>query len=67
MKDIKTTMYIIVDKRGTGDISTLNYKKSDCISKFLSGSTISWNQAKKIGWKCEKVDATISPCANYWR
>jgi len=60
-------MYIIVDKLGTGDISTINYKKGNCISNFLIGSTISWIQAKKIGWKCEKVDVTISSCANYWR
>lgn|GEM_PF-899679 len=67
MRDIKTTMYIIVDKRGTGYLPTLNYKRGDCISGFLRDSKASWSEAKKSGWKCKKVDVTISSATHYWQ
>ena len=62
-------MYIIVDTRNNGDATTLNYYKKDCINKFLKGSTLDWKQAKKIGWKCEKVDVDIASVSNFdnWR
>lgn len=64
MKDIRTVMYIMVGRNGRGDISTLQHRRTDCISEFLKGSTLSWNEAKKYGWKCKAVDVQISPTSN---
>lgn len=60
MKEIRKTMYIIVDKRGHGDVSTLNYFKTNCITNFLKGTNMRWNDARKYGWRCKKVDIIIN-------
>ncbi len=57
MKNINTTMYIIVDKRGTGDINSLRNTRRECILNFVGSKT--WKEVKKWGWKCIKVDVTI--------
>ncbi|MGE5317671.1 MAG: hypothetical protein ACM3ME_06720 [Chloroflexota bacterium] len=63
MKDINTTMYIICDKRGNGNINTLKQTKRECIADFASRETL-WRECKKYGWKCKKVDVSIRPTSN---
>lgn len=65
MKVIKNNMYIIVDKKGVGRISTLSYYKKDCISLFEDIFREKWLTLKKYGWKCEKVDVNIRSCSNF--
>jgi hypothetical protein len=60
MKDLFKIMYIIVDKKGNGIIYSLSYQKKTCINSFIKGSNLTWNQTKKFGWKCMKVDVRIS-------
>lgn len=64
MNDLFQTMYAIIDKRGFCDPKSLSYFRKDCIENFLTESTIDWKQAKKIGWKCQKVDVHITSTSN---
>ena len=66
MKDLRKQMYIIVDAKNNGAATTLAYSKKDCISRFLKGSDVNWKQAKRIGWKCEKVMVDITSLSNDW-
>lgn len=59
MKEIQKVMYIVIDKRGKADVSTLRYKKEDSILSFLSQTLFGWKQAKKLGWECKRVDVLI--------
>lgn len=65
MNDSFQIMYVIVDKRGFCDPKTLSYYRKDCIKNFLSGSSLSWDSAKKIGWTCKKVDVHITASSNF--
>jgi len=60
MKDLFKIMYIIVDKQGRGDIKTLAYCRKDCIAGFLEFTNASWDEAKKIGWRRERVDVNVT-------
>lgn len=64
MKDLFRTMYIIVDRKGNGQTSTLSYQKKMCTDAFIKGSNLTWLQTKKLGWKCVKVDVNITPSSN---
>jgi len=64
MKDIFKIMYIIVDRKGNGLPYTLSYQKKMCTDAFVKGSSLNWEQTKKHGWKCVKVDVNITPSSN---
>lgn len=49
MKDLFRIMYIIVDKKGNGQLHTLSYQKKMCIDAFIKDSSMNWNQTKKHG------------------
>jgi len=65
MKEFSKTMYVIVDKKGNALQNTLSYLRKDAISEFLDGSTMTWNECKKYGWKCLKVDVIITSASNF--
>lgn len=59
MKEFKDYMYVIVDKYGTPDPKTLEHTARTCKKNFLEGSSVTWEQAKVIGWRCKKVEVII--------
>lgn len=60
-------MYIVVRENGKKpQFDTLRTTKSKCISTFLEGSELPWKVAKKNGWKCIKVQASLQPINNIW-
>ena len=65
MKDLFRIMYIIVDEKGNGQTYSLSYQKKMCTDAFIKGSSMTWNEAKKHGWKCVKVDVNITPTSNF--
>ena len=61
-------MYVIVGKRNYPDYRTISSHRKDCIKYFLEGTTMTWKEAKKYGWKCVKVDVIIqSQHNNGWQ
>lgn len=59
MKDISKVMYIVVDKEGKGWVDSLSRMRSASINRFLTDLSMTWNEFKKMGWKCEKVSVSI--------
>lgn len=53
-------MYAMVNAKGKILPETLNYYRHKCIANFLSGSGIVWSEARRYGWKCEKVEVIIN-------
>lgn len=64
MKPLFKLMYIIVNSNSKGIPQTLSHYKKECISNFMEGSTMTWKECKKYGWKCEKVDVNIQSSSN---
>jgi hypothetical protein len=60
-------MYIIIGKRNYPDLGTLSSFKKECIKSFLKGSSMTWKEARKYGWRCEKTDVTIQTHTNDWQ
>lgn len=42
-------------KNFTYQLSSLSYWRKVATSKFLTGTTLTWKEAKKMGWRCVKV------------
>ena len=63
MKENKTFKghYVIVDPKGEVNYTTLSCERKWCIDYFLKYSIVTWNDCKKIGYKCIKVDVTFLP------
>ena len=58
MKIIQTLkkQYVIVNKNGYPDLGTLSEFRSISIEYFLNGSTLTWKECLKLGYKCHKVN-----------
>ncbi|CEJ71278.1 hypothetical protein BN1195_03623 [Chryseobacterium oranimense G311] len=52
-------MYIIQDPDGELVIMTLRHERKTCIANFMIGSAMTWEEAKKLGWKCLKVNVNF--------
>lgn len=48
--------YIIGNRTGNVQTETIHYRRKGAISLFLKGSTMNWEECKKIGWQVYKVD-----------
>ena len=59
METTLRNMYVIVGKRNYPDYRTISSFRRDCIRYFLEGTTMTWKEAKKHGFKCVKVDVII--------
>lgn len=64
MKTSFRNMYVVVSKKGNTDYTTLSTNRKQSIIYFLNGGTMTWKEAMKYGWRCIKVDVTISPVSN---
>ena len=64
MINFKATMYVIANNSGLIVPSTLDLYKSYCISRFSRLVSSSWKEARKAGYKCEKVNVSISSVSN---
>jgi len=68
MKELNKLMYVIVDKRNNPHTNTLRFYRKDCISDFIGeDSEMNWDEAKRFGWKCIKVEVNIRMTHNEWR
>jgi hypothetical protein len=62
MKAQKSIMFAIVNKKAKYvRYYSLKWTKKDCISDFIGGSCLTWNETKKHGWTCIKVEVVVSP------
>lgn len=57
MKTFKN-YYVIQHPSGTIIPESINCQKNLCIKSWFDGS-ITWDEAKKLGWKCLKVNLTF--------
>jgi len=64
MKDFKATLWAIVDKNDNVYYSTLSRVKKECIGNFISRTSLTWEETKKYGWNCIKVDVQIQSASN---
>jgi len=55
MKNTFKNYYIIQHPNGEIFPTSIRGTRKDCISKHF-GEIITWNEAKKLGWKCVKVN-----------
>ncbi len=51
-------MWMLFDPQGRPNYLTLRYCKKDSIAKFFKHE--SWSEARKYGWRCEKVFITAT-------
>jgi hypothetical protein len=61
---MKQTLWCCVGFKFTSpcyDWSSLSYKRTDSIKKFITGSSWNWIKWKSKGWKCIKVSVEIKP------
>ena len=56
-------MYVMVSKRGQIDHRTLSCQRKTCIEYFLHDTTVTWEDCKKHGWVCLKVDVAFTACS----
>lgn len=56
---MKQKFYCCIGKLGRFDHTTLRYYRKESIKAFLEGSRLTWNECKRMGWKCVKVEVTI--------
>ncbi len=54
--------YIIGNIKGGAQTETISYQRKDAIKRFLEGSFITWEECKKVGWRCFKVDIVFKSC-----
>ena len=54
--------YIIGNVNGGSQTETISYLRKDAIKRFLEGSTMTWKECEKVGWRCFKVDIVFQPC-----
>jgi coenzyme F420-reducing hydrogenase delta subunit len=54
--------YIIGNIKGGAQTETIDYQRKGAIDKFLKGSTMTWKECEKVGWRCFKVDIVFQPC-----
>lgn len=47
-------------KRPWVKIDTLSYTMRDSKAKLIAGGKMTWNELKKYGWKCIKVQIDIT-------
>jgi len=59
MIEFNQTMYVILDHIKEAMPYTICYSRKHCIHNFLQGTTINWEEAKKIGWSIKKVTVQI--------
>lgn len=52
-------MYAIFSKMGDIMFYTLSEYRKDCIKTFFDGSGMTWDEAKKYGCSCSKVDVSV--------
>jgi len=60
MKQTFKGYYIIVNQQGKYLPHTIRVQKKSCIDNFIDGSSMTWPEIKKHGWKCVKVNIEIS-------
>lgn len=63
MKEFKKLLWAVVSPKGNVFVETIRYTRKDSITYFLEGSSMTWNQAKKAGWKCMKADVHVMPAS----
>lgn len=61
MKNTFKNMFVVVSKKGNLDTTTLSYMRKLSINSFLNDGNMTWKDARKYGWRCIKVDVTITP------
>ena len=61
MREFEQTMYVIIDHEKEAMPYTICYSRKYCIDNFLQGTSINWDEAKKIGWSIKKVIVNIKP------
>ena len=52
-------MFAIIHPNGHIMPMSLHYYKNDCISSFIYNTTMEWEEVKKLGWNCKKVNVNI--------
>lgn len=54
--------YIIGNIKGNSQIETISYQRKEAIKKFISDGNMTWEECKKYGWRCFKVDIIFQTC-----
>ncbi|MBE4949929.1 hypothetical protein [Chryseobacterium culicis] len=59
MKTTFKNYYLIQHPKGEILPHTMSFERRSCISNFLEGSSMTWNETRKLGWKCLKVNVNF--------
>lgn len=49
-------MFVVCGEDRTPIYTTISYQKKHSIEYFLKGSTMTWKQCYKLGYRCKKYD-----------
>jgi len=59
MKKVYKNHWVVLHPDGTPWLFTLSGLRKDCLDKFLTGGTMTWQDCKKIGWTVVKTTLTL--------
>lgn len=51
--------YVMQNSQGEILPQTIHFQRKLCIDDFMEGSQMTWEEVKKHGWKCLKVNVTF--------
>lgn len=59
VKDTLENMYVVVDKYGSVDFTTISFQRNWSIKYFSVGSKMTWKECYKLGYRCYKMTITF--------
>ena len=57
--DSRGTMWVVsltIKGKSYAKLSTLKFTRKESIAEFISGSSMTWEHCKKLGWQCLHVN-----------
>jgi len=55
-------MWVLISKTGQIDYTTLSCYRKGAIKNFLQDTSMTWDECKKYGWRCIKVNVQFTAC-----
>lgn len=64
IKETLENMYVVISPNGNVDYTTISYNKKYSLEYFLEGTSLSWKECYKNGYRCYKMTITFKPQNN---
>jgi len=60
MAHIYKDMFVVSDAQKRPDFSTVSYQRKSSVEYFLSGTSLTWKEAYKLGYRCRRYDVQFT-------